>query len=180
VSPVERGVRGSGRSQIIRRRESLVLYKSFNTLWAQPMLTISVRHQMSLYCTVQYHLFWVDFNSYQNNHIKQSETIVWKTHFEYGSNTPEFTFFILQKFMDEIFLGSIPASSDTVNSEVRKMEQRWKKVLPVFAKRSQTWTRLLDAERVTRKSKAYSQVEQFTKPTECPTQPWRMIDANRV
>ncbi len=52
--------------------------------------------------------------------------------------------------------------------------------LPVFAKRSQTWTGLLDAERVNRKSKAYSRVEQFTRPAECPTQPWRMIDANRV
>jgi hypothetical protein len=29
----EEGVRGLGRSQIIRRRDSLVLYKSFNTLW---------------------------------------------------------------------------------------------------------------------------------------------------
>ncbi len=40
--------------------------------------------------------------------------------------------------------------------------------LPVFAKRSQTWTGLLDTERVNRKSKAYSRVEQFTRPTECP------------
>ena len=32
----------------------------------------------------------------------------------------------------------------------------------------------------TGKSKAYSRVEQFTRPTECPTQPRRMIDANRV
>jgi hypothetical protein len=29
----ERGEKGGGRSQIIRRRESLVFYKSFNTLW---------------------------------------------------------------------------------------------------------------------------------------------------
>jgi hypothetical protein len=52
--------------------------------------------------------------------------------------------------------------------------------LPVFAKRSQTWTGLLNAERVNRKSKVYSRVEQFTRPTECPTQPRKMIDANRV
>jgi len=41
-------------------------------------------------------------------------------------------------------------------------------------------TGLLNAERVNRKSKVYSRVEQFTRPTECPTQPRRMIDANRV
>jgi hypothetical protein len=52
--------------------------------------------------------------------------------------------------------------------------------LPVFAKRSQTWTGLLNAERVNRKSKVYSRVEQFTRPTECPIQPRRMIDAIRV
>ncbi len=31
-----------------------------------------------------------------------------------------------------------------------------------------------------RKSKNYSLVEFITRPTECPTQPWRMIDASRV
>jgi hypothetical protein len=31
-----------------------------------------------------------------------------------------------------------------------------------------------------RKSKNYSRVEFITRPTECPTQPRRMIDANRV
>ncbi len=40
VSPVQltegRGRRGCGRSQIIRWRESLVLYKSFNALWLLP------------------------------------------------------------------------------------------------------------------------------------------------
>jgi hypothetical protein len=41
-------------------------------------------------------------------------------------------------------------------------------------------TGLLNAECVNRKSKVYSRVEQFTRPTECPTQPRRMIDANRV
>ncbi len=41
-------------------------------------------------------------------------------------------------------------------------------------------TGLLNAERVNRKSKVYSRVKQFTRPTECPTQPRRMIDANRV
>ena len=40
--------------------------------------------------------------------------------------------------------------------------------LPVFAKHSQTWTGLLDAERINRKSKVYSRVEQFTRPKECP------------
>ncbi len=40
--------------------------------------------------------------------------------------------------------------------------------LPVFAKRSQTWTGLLDAERINRKRKTYSRVVQFTNPTECP------------
>jgi hypothetical protein len=30
----ERGGRGWGRSQITERRESLLFYKSFNTLWA--------------------------------------------------------------------------------------------------------------------------------------------------
>jgi hypothetical protein len=32
----EGGGMGSGRSQIIQRRESLVLYKPFNTLWPKP------------------------------------------------------------------------------------------------------------------------------------------------
>jgi hypothetical protein len=41
-------------------------------------------------------------------------------------------------------------------------------------------TGLLNAERVNWKSKVYSRVEQFTRPTECPTQPRRMINANRV
>ncbi len=52
--------------------------------------------------------------------------------------------------------------------------------LPVFAKRSQTWTGLLDAERINRKSKTYWRVDQFTNPNRVSTQPRRMIDANWV
>ncbi len=83
-----------------------------------------------------YHLFSVDFTKkcdsikiVMKNKNKKQRIIFWKTHFEYGSNTPELTLFAriyiyLTKICRfEIFLGSIPASSDTVESEGRQMRK---------------------------------------------------------
>jgi hypothetical protein len=59
-----------GRGQIIRQRENLVLYKSFNTLWLQHLLTSSQQQRFTIervkaerstlfYLIVQYsHAFW--------------------------------------------------------------------------------------------------------------------------